>query len=172
MALVIPASPIALDAAHWQPRRPILSGAVAADQPYGTRGVIGQANHAYAHRVHVLDSWSPWDADTRAGWSDGAGLLVVVTGDTPLELGADVSSVTLTADSEDATVSILTSEAQTASVTSVGRQVQSVTVPVVVQTGIAWYWRIRVTRRAAGVTGYLYRYTVSETILVAADFPS
>ena len=79
MAISLPATRLAMDPARWARGRFIHSGDAGADQVYGMRGLVNQANHGIAYRVQTIasgiahDDDQIFEGDTAEAWVDAFG---------------------------------------------------------------------------------------------------
>jgi hypothetical protein len=158
--------------------RPILSGDAAADLTYGMRGLIRQAHHGYAYRVHTLtDDWNLNDVHCFYGTSAVIAWAVVC----PCHLSADVSTVRLVvrAANDVGTTgevrlrvydgnSSVTSSLQTLTTTPT---TYTLTVALSVETGGIGYCGVEYdANQATGVT--IYGYVIQEIVLTSGELPT
>tara|TARA_Y100001963_G_scaffold74058_1_gene102959 strand:+ start:584 stop:1108 length:525 start_codon:yes stop_codon:yes gene_type:complete len=174
MAVVVPTSKIDIAPRRAFGRtRPILSGESADDLSIGQRGLIQQVNLAYSRGrcLFSLRQWAdPGSLDHGAFFFTTASTSYVpVTNYVNVNVGNDVSSLTLIADVDDITLRL--TEEGGSSGTGVGRTGRGEIIATL-SLGSTGSKSIRVDAiTGVGQTGKVYSIAVFETTLVAADFP-
>lgn len=174
MAVDLPGDITGVRLQHYLRNRPLISGDAAADKAYGLRGLSSEINHAYAYRVHSLESMSFPESDDTAFFTTGSTALVeLATGVYGIHhLCDDVVNVVCIADMVQGYVDIeVNGNNQTgAGVTT--RAIDTATLSLVGSGDIGDIvpYRIRV-KAQSGQTCELYRLAVYELVLAAGDIP-
>jgi hypothetical protein len=166
MAIDLPATLRAIKPSTWLRDHPICSGQAAAAHTYGWRGLVSQANHAYAYRVHTIAHQAPLDADTVACWSTAGVVYLPVYGTISYRVGADVAWIDAIVDCEDARLRVYVDGVAGGSTAQAGRGVATASCAVTGGQRL-----IYLTARENGATAYVYRWLLRERVLVAGDIP-
>jgi len=169
MTATLPAAEVAIQLGAYLRGRPILSGALAADIGWGWRGVIQETNLVYAWRTHVIAVMGAQDAESTGFYSTANTSYQVVTRTGRWWSGADVAEWELSADLEHGTLQLVTSR-NTTTVVSAARSVQTADLSLSSATAGAVTWTLNF-KATTPETGILYRVTLTERRLLAAQIP-
>ncbi len=170
MAIDVPSSRVEQRASRFGWGSPILSGdgAISGVMERGIRGTSSEANHLYAYRGRVL--YSVIESRSNSYFGTTSNVLVQATSDVDVTVAADFIEVTLIADVEDGAVALLVDGIASSATTLVGGRATH-TLTVTVAAG-ARTIAVAMKKDPVASNAYLYRATVRETVLGAADFPS
>lgn len=180
MAVDLPTTRLTLQDFRFESGRAIVSGALAADQPYGYSGISAQCNHAYAYRTQVLaqewpdpETGAPYivDSDSTRTMLGGFGLR-----DTPSRIpcyfAAGVTTIRLCLwgqnigirwffyDGTNAVISTLT---------FLGSKTEfNDSLTTIIRTGILGFTQVQYSV-LPNTTGIIYGYVIDEQELIAGE---
>jgi len=174
MAIGLPSTALEITPSRAYARTfPILSGESADDLTIGQRGICQQINYGYSARTRCLANltqWSEpgtldhgawWYSTSELSWQSATQYIDVV-------VGADVPSLTLSADAEDITLRLTIDGVGSGTGVAVsGRGDITATIALAATGALA----VRVEALVGSGTGYIYGVTIWETALAGGDFP-
>ena len=176
MAIGLPTSSLDIDPQGFRRTTAIKSGQSSAALSFSTlRELTQEVNFLLAYKTRTLASYEKWDTPgdlgTAAAWfkSTTSSSYQQVTPYVSVQLGANVSTIELLADVEDATVQLETNQANSAGSTSgPGRQIVSVTQSLVTLGAVL---QARINIKKISSTAKIYGWALREVYMIAADFP-
>lgn len=174
MAIGLPSSALDITPSRAYARTfPILSGESADDLTIGQRGICQQVNYGYSARTRCLANLTQWaDPGTldkgEYFYSTASTSWVAATQYIDVVVGADVPSLTLSADAKDITLRLTIDGVGSGTGVAVsGRGDITATIAL----GLSGALAVRVDALVGSGTGYLYGVTIWETALASGDFP-
>ena len=176
MAIGLPTSSLDVEPQGFRRTTAIKSGQSAAALSFSTlRELTQEQNFLLAYKTRTLASYEKWavpgDLGTGDAWFNAttSASYQRVIPYVYAQLGADVASIELLADVQDAYVQLETSQGNAAgNTTGSARQIVSVTKSLS-STGAVLYARINIKKNAT--TAKIFGWAIREVYMVAGDFP-